>query len=494
MRKELIMIRLSSLFSSKQSAGYFIALNLGAAYSLYENNMFFGIAMCVVAFIGLAFGKDNNSQQLNDRLTSKIHQVLQNSSDGILSERITEIPNDHPLQDVAWGVNDLLDQIEQLIRDIHTSLESASQGGKERIVFKDGYRGDFQSATLFLNHAVKNSANAFAGNLRSELSQELEKVSGGIGKSLSFIQETIQKDVEYTMEITEVSSKTAKDVVQSQESIQTIIRNLEFLIQLILESHESIKSLNERTHEISNVANLIKDVAEQTNLLALNAAIESARAGEHGRGFAVVADEVRKLAERTHKATTEISIALNSLQQEAIDIEMNTEKINDIAAGSQVEINNFAKVLEIFSSTTFQTAELAKLMSDSFFVSLLKVDHIIFKHTAYSAIINERKELSDELVDHKSCRMGQWYYSGQPSGNMSNTPSFKEMEQYHKRLHDLILRTSACIDEKKCITSDNKRVIIENMKNMEEDSTKLFNLMDKMAYEANSAVDRNAYK
>ena len=87
-----------------------------------------------------------------------------------------------------------------------------------------------------------------------------------------------------------------------------------------------VAGLQASSSEISAVAAVINQVAKHTNLLALNANIEAARAGEAGRGFAVVADEVRKLAERTTKATADISRVVLSIQSETQDAAAGVER------------------------------------------------------------------------------------------------------------------------------------------------------------------------
>ncbi len=88
---------------------------------------------------------------------------------------------------------------------------------------------------------------------------------------------------------------------------------------------QTVDKLSQKSVEIGEILETIKNIAEQTNLLALNASIEAARAGEMGRGFAVVAEEVRKLAEESEVSTKYISDMISDVQ---LSISKTVDEIN----------------------------------------------------------------------------------------------------------------------------------------------------------------------
>ncbi len=99
-----------------------------------------------------------------------------------------------------------------------------------------------------------------------------------------------------------------------KQVMSEIISSINSLADEVGQAASAMHSVEERSHEIGTILQVIKGIAEQTNLLALNAAIEAARAGEQGRSFAVVADEVRTLAQRTQKSTEEIHNMITQLK------------------------------------------------------------------------------------------------------------------------------------------------------------------------------------
>ncbi len=485
------MTHLSSAFSNKQSLVFLIAALAAAIYLLVTGAYIAGGIVLALAIGGLFVpaGGDTTCEKIfNDPLIRQVRDVLIKAGRGELSDRITHIPNDHVLQGVAWGINDMLDQVEQMMRDIRASIDAAGEGKAYRIIFVNGYKGDFKAATPHLNRAIKAIADSYKTVLRGELAREFEHATGGISSGLSIIQEDLMSNSGVLERIAESTRKTAEEASESRVTVQKIVQSLDELIQLIAHSNEAIISLNERTGEISTIVNLIKDIADQTNLLALNAAIEAARAGEHGRGFAVVADEVRKLAERTQKATQEIAITIQTLQQESNDIQANSEQITNIAMNSQSDVHAFENTLEMFAHNADIAAKEAKYIHNSLFGTLVKIDHIIFKSKAYTTVLNERGEVVETFTDHHNCRMGHWYYEGAGKKYFSHTKAYKKMEEPHALVHKMVLATIPCALTHSCLTPEKREQIVSNFTKMENASNQLFKLIHEMIHEANSDV------
>ena len=169
-----------------------------------------------------------------------------------------------------------------------------------------------------------------------------------VSASIEEMAATITESSFNATEATKASQSASDTATKGGDIVQQTISGMINITKVVRESAESISRLASSADQIGAIISTIDEIADQTNLLALNAAIEAARAGDQGRGFAVVADEVRKLAERTGKATSEITSMIKGIQNETDEAVQSMEMgIKEVDKGKKLSDNAGDSLREI---------------------------------------------------------------------------------------------------------------------------------------------------
>lgn len=259
-------------------------------------------------------------------------RVLEKLASGDLTARVSgDFDGDHGI--LIKSINTLAESMEAAIsevsRTVGITVQASSQISESAVQIAEGTQIQSDQSTEIASAIEEMTHTIFENTKNSSFASEAAKQAG---------------------------QKAVEGGVTVGESISGMLK----IAEIVDETAVTVEALGQSSREIGDIIQVIDDIADQTNLLALNAAIEAARAGEQGRGFAVVADEVRKLADKTSRATKEITTMIRTIQEET------NSAVKSIKEGTTVVSNGkeLAQKAEIsLREIIHETDKVAELVS-----------------------------------------------------------------------------------------------------------------------------------
>jgi methyl-accepting chemotaxis protein len=277
------------------------------------------------------------NQQAQESLQRSITDLL-NTINQVARGDLTirgKVTND-ALGNVVDSVNFMLDNFTKVLERVRKAAIDVSTSANQILEAAD----DMTAGATQQDQEITNTSSAV-----EELTVSMKQVSNNAEASAEAARRAL--------DAAEQGNRAVSDTLEGMQRIRASVQA----------TAKKIKSLGDRSLEISEIINVINDITEQTNLLALNAAIEAARAGEAGRGFAVVADEVRKLAEHSRSATKDIAALIKAIQAETNEaVVVMEEGTREVEVGAGLA-DQAGKALEAISSVVRQSAELVQEIS-----------------------------------------------------------------------------------------------------------------------------------
>ena len=292
-------------------------------------------------------------------------------------------------------VGDIAEGIDKMVQMLHDKVKTLEMVASNDLAVEIEHLSSEDVISNSLQKMVDNLNGVFGemNDVSRRVSLGAEQIAGGTQILAQGTTEQAAAVEELATSIAQVADKAKENAsmgAQAAELAIVIKNNVEKSSAQMMDMTQAVRQINEASHSINRVIQVIDSIAVQTNLLALNAAVEAARAGQHGKGFAVVAAEVRSLAVKSSAAAKDTAkLIANSMEK--------AEYGSRIAQETAVSLSEIVAVIDENSQIVSSIAQSSEEQSHSVSQINVNIDQVTTVVQQNSAATEEGAAAAQEM-------------------------------------------------------------------------------------------------
>ncbi len=353
------------------------------------------------------------TRRIQDAFT-ELHQAQQ------ASEHATQITQEgrSALQRSEQVMREIESQTRRTAQEIQQLAEMSASVSKIVSKIEDIAR---QINLLSLNAAIEAARAGEAGRGFAVVADEVRRLAERSAHSSQDIQQILEQVVEKTQETVLSMEENLKVVQEGSEVSQQVAAGLQSILQAVDAIAEQVRHSAELMQEVqlSSEATLgemeqIAAIAEQSSAASEQMLASAETTTQALQQMAALAEQAAANAEQSNQIVQQQVEALQKLNQNTNETSATVEKL-------------------MFSIGRFRVSNEESLEEK---IQTFKRAHLKWVERVERMVHHGEMIPRDQLVSHKKCALGTWYYSiGQQQ--YGHLPEFQAIEPPHERLHQI---------------------------------------------------------
>ncbi|BCW95460.1 MAG: hypothetical protein KatS3mg018_0942 [Fimbriimonadales bacterium] len=309
-------------------------------------------------------------------------------------------------------------QTEQTAREVQQLAEMSAAVSKIVYKIEDISR---QINLLSLNAAIEAARAGEAGRGFAVVADEVRRLAERSAHSSQEIQAILEQVVEKTNEIVQAIQQNLEIVQEggavSQQvaaNMQAVLSKVDGITQQTQESVQMMQQVLQASEEMLAEIEQIAAIAEQSSAASEQMLASAETTSDALQQIAAISEQAAATADQTN------TIVANQIKV--------VESLNRTTSEAAAHVEKLMFSLGRFQLSDEETFE-EKIMT-------FKRAHLKWVERVERMVHHGEMIPRDQLVSHKKCALGTWYYSvGQQQ--FGHLPEFQAIEPPHERLHEI---------------------------------------------------------